>query len=170
MHGLPGCGKTLLARAVAHESSAAVYLCQRSGDHPEVLRRERSQAPQNFRRCAKGARPASSFSTRSTALAPKRERVEGEVEKRVVAQLLALMDGLKSRGEVIVMAATNRPNSIDPALRRPGRFDREIAIGIPNNHARREILEIYARGMPLAEDVDVSRLWRVRRMDSPAPI
>ncbi len=157
LHGLPGCGKTLLARAVAHESEAAfIYV---SG--PEIIQKFYGESEAQLRKIFDDARkraPCIIFFDEINSLAPKRERVEGEVEKRVVAQLLALMDGLKSRGDVIVMAATNRPNSIDPALRRPGRFDREIAIGIPNEHARREILDIYARGMPLAEGVDVGAL------------
>lgn len=157
LHGLPGCGKTLLARAVAHESDAAfIYV---SG--PEIIQKFYGESEAQLRKIFDDARrraPCIVFFDEIDSLAPKRERVEGEVEKRVVAQLLALMDGLKSRGDVIVMAATNRPNSIDPALRRPGRFDREIVIGIPNEPARLEILEIYARGMPLAEDVDLGEL------------
>lgn len=157
LHGLPGCGKTLLARAVAHESNAAfIYV---SG--PEIIQKFYGESEAQLRKIFDDARrraPCIIFFDEIDSLAPKRERVEGEVEKRVVAQLLASMDGLKSRGDVIVMAATNRLNSIDPALRRPGRFDREIAIGIPNEHARREILEIYARGMPLAEGIDLADL------------
>ncbi|WP_244427148.1 CDC48 family AAA ATPase [Methyloferula stellata] len=157
LHGLPGCGKTLLARAVAHEADAAfIYV---SG--PEIIQKFYGESEAQLRKIFDDARkraPCIIFFDEIDAVAPKRDRVEGEVEKRVVAQLLALMDGLKSRGDVIVMAATNRPNSIDPALRRPGRFDREIAIGIPNEHARREILQIYARGMPLAEGVDLADL------------
>ena len=157
LHGLPGCGKTLLARAVAHESNAGfIYV---SG--PEIIQKFYGESEAQLRKIFDDARrraPCIIFFDEIDSLAPKRERVEGEVEKRVVAQLLASMDGLKSRGDVIVMAATNRLNSIDPALRRPGRFDREIAIGIPNEHARREILEIYARGMPLAEGVDLADL------------
>ena len=157
LHGLPGCGKTLLARAVAHEAAAAfIYV---SG--PEIMQKFVGESEARLRKIFEDAQrraPCIIFFDEIDAIAAKRERVEGEVEKRVVAQLLALMDGLKSRGDVIVMAATNRPNSIDPALRRPGRFDREIAIGIPNEHARREILEIYARGMPLAEGVDLADL------------
>jgi transitional endoplasmic reticulum ATPase len=154
MYGLPGCGKTLLARAVAHEAAAAfIYV---SG--PEIIQKFYGESEARLRKIFEDAQrraPCIIFFDEIDAIAPKRDRVEGEVEKRVVAQLLALMDGLKSRGDVIVMAATNRPNSIDPALRRPGRFDREIAIGIPNENARREILEIYARGMPLAGDVEL---------------
>ncbi|MDR3517841.1 MAG: CDC48 family AAA ATPase [Azospirillaceae bacterium] len=157
MHGLPGCGKTLLARAVAHECDTAfIYV---SG--PEIIQKFYGESEARLRKIFEDAQkraPCIIFFDEIDAIAPKRDRVEGEVEKRVVAQLLALMDGLKGRGDVIVMAATNRPNSIDPALRRPGRFDREIAIGIPNERARREILEIYARGMPLAGDVDLAEL------------
>ncbi|MGD0763886.1 MAG: CDC48 family AAA ATPase [Roseiarcus sp.] len=157
LHGLPGCGKTLLARAVAHESDAEfIYV---SG--PEIIQKFYGESEAQLRKIFDDARkraPCIIFFDEIDSLAPKRERVEGEVEKRVVAQLLALMDGLKSRGDVIVMAATNRPNAIDPALRRPGRFDREIAIGIPNEQARREILQIYARGMPLGEGVDLADL------------
>jgi transitional endoplasmic reticulum ATPase len=157
LHGLPGCGKTLLARAVAHESDAEfIYV---SG--PEIIQKFYGESEAQLRKIFDDARkraPCIIFFDEIDSLAPKRERVEGEVEKRVVAQLLALMDGLKSRGDVIVMAATNRPNAIDPALRRPGRFDREIAIGIPNEPARREILQIYARGMPLGEGVDLADL------------
>jgi transitional endoplasmic reticulum ATPase len=157
LHGLPGCGKTLLARAVAHESDAEfIYV---SG--PEIIQKFYGESEAQLRRIFDDARkraPCIIFFDEIDSLAPKRERVEGEVEKRVVAQLLALMDGLKSRGDVIVMAASNRPNAIDPALRRPGRFDREIAIGIPNEQARREILQIYARGMPLGEGVDLADL------------
>lgn len=157
LHGLPGCGKTLLARAVAHEADTAfIYV---SG--PEIIQKFYGESEARLRKIFEDARqraPCIIFFDEIDALAPKRERVEGEVEKRVVAQLLALMDGLKSRGDVVVMAATNRPNSIDPALRRPGRFDREITIGIPNARARREILDIHTRGMPLADDVDLSAL------------
>ncbi len=157
LHGPPGCGKTLLARAVAHESQAGfIYV---SG--PEIIGKFYGESEQRLRKIFEDARrraPCIIFFDEIDSLAPKRERVEGEVEKRVVAQLLSLMDGLKSRGDVIVMAATNRINSIDPALRRPGRFDREIVIGVPNGQARREILEIHARGMPLAGDVDLREL------------
>lgn len=160
LHGLPGCGKTLLARAVAHESEAAfIYV---SG--PEIIQKFYGESEARLRKIFEDAQrraPCIIFFDEIDAVAQKREKVEGEVEKRVVAQLLSLMDGLKSRGDVIVMAATNRPNSLDPALRRPGRFDREIAIGIPNEKARREILDIYARGMPLDTTVDLAELAAV---------
>ncbi len=157
LHGAPGCGKTLLARAVAHElDSGFIYV---SG--PEIIGKFYGESEAQLRKIFDDARkraPCIIFFDEIDSLAPKRERVEGEVEKRVVAQLLSLMDGLASRGDVIVMAATNRPNSLDPALRRPGRFDREIVIGIPNARARRDILDIHLRGMPLAGDVKVEEL------------
>ena len=157
LHGPPGCGKTLIARAVAHETDAQVLLDQRSGDHPQVLRRERGAPPQDLRGGRRQA-PSIIFLDEIDAIAPRREKVVGDVEKRVVAQLLALMDGLAQRAHVIVIAATNLPNALDPALRRPGRFDREIAISIPDRDGRREILEIHSRGMPLAADVDLAHL------------
>jgi transitional endoplasmic reticulum ATPase len=155
--GPPGCGKTLLARAVAHEADTGFIFV--SG--PEIIQKFYGESEARLRKIFDQARqqaPCIIFFDEIDSLAPKRERVEGEVEKRVVAQLLSLMDGLKSRGDVIVMAATNRPDSLDPALRRPGRFDREITIGIPNVRARREILAIHSRGMPLAADIAVDHL------------
>lgn len=157
LHGTPGTGKTLLARAVAHETEAAFIAV--SG--PEVIHKFYGESEAKLRGIFEQARknsPCIIFLDELDAIAPKRETVQGEVEKRVVAQLLALMDGLESRGQIIVIGATNLPNLLDPALRRPGRFDREIEIGIPDAISRKEILEIHSRGMPLAEDVDLTRL------------
>jgi len=159
LHGPPGCGKTLIARAVAHETSA--HFLHVNG--PEVIDKWYGASEAHLRNLFDEARrqaPAILFIDEIDALAPKREEMSGDrqVERRVVAQLLALMDGLQSRGQVIVIAATNIPNTLDPALRRPGRFDREIAISVPDKEGRREILEIHTRGMPLAEAVDLDRL------------
>ena len=157
LHGPPGTGKTLLARAVAQETEAAFI----SVSGPEVIHKFYGESEAKLRGIFEQARksaPCILFLDEIDAIAPKRESVQGEVEKRVVAQLLALMDGLEARGQVIVIAATNLPNALDPALRRPGRFDRELEIGIPDTAARKEILEIHTRGMPLAEDVDLTRL------------
>lgn len=159
LHGPPGCGKTLIARAVTHETSA--YLIHVNG--PEVIHKFYGESEAHLRNIFEEARsraPAIVFIDEIDAIAPKREEARGDqqVERRVVAQLLALMDGLESRGQVIVIGATNVPNLLEPALRRPGRFDREIAISIPDKDGRREILDIHTRGMPLAEDVDLERL------------
>lgn len=159
LHGPPGTGKTLIARAVAHETSA--HFLHVNG--PEVIDKWYGASEAQLRSVFEEARrraPAIIFIDELDAIAPKREEMSGEkqVERRVVAQLLALMDGLESRGNVIVIAATNIPNTLDPALRRPGRFDREITIGVPDREGRREILEIHTRGMPLADDVDLDRL------------
>ena len=159
LHGPPGTGKTLIARAVAHETSA--YFVHING--PEVIDKYYGASEANLRNFFDDARkhaPAIIFIDEIDALAPKREDMSGDrqVERRVVAQLLALMDGLESRGNVIVIAATNIPNTLDPALRRPGRFDREIAIGVPDRDGRQEIIEVHSRGMPLANDVDLDRL------------
>ncbi len=159
LHGPPGCGKTLIARAVTHETSA--YLIHING--PEVIHKFYGESEAHLRNIFEDARrqaPAIVFIDEIDAIAPKREEARGDqqVERRVVAQLLALMDGLESRGQVIVIGATNVPNLLEPALRRPGRFDREIAISIPDKDGRREILDIHTRGMPLAEDVDLERL------------
>ncbi len=157
LHGPPGTGKTLLARAVAHETEAAFI----SVSGPEVIHKFYGESEAKLRGIFEQARKSSPciiFLDELDAIAPKRENVQGEVEKRVVAQLLALMDGLEARGHIIVIGATNLPNLLDPALRRPGRFDREIEIGIPDAISRREILEIYSRGMPLTEDVDLTKL------------
>ena len=157
LHGPPGTGKTLLARAVANETEASFYVL--SG--PEIMSKFYGESEQKLRDLFKEAAdnaPSIIFIDELDALAPKREEVTGEVERRIVAQLLALMDGLESRGQVIVIGATNRPNAIDPALRRPGRFDREIEIGIPDRDGRYEILLIHTRGMPIDKDVDLNRL------------
>lgn len=157
LHGPPGTGKTLLARAVAHETDSGFITV--SG--PEVIHKFYGESEAKLREIFEQARkkaPCIIFLDEIDALAPRREDVQGEVEKRVVAQLLALMDGLEARGQIIVIGATNLPNRIDPALRRPGRFDREVEIGIPDASARQEILEIHTRGMPLADDVDVARI------------
>jgi transitional endoplasmic reticulum ATPase len=159
LHGPPGCGKTLIARAVAHETSA--HFLHVNG--PEVIDKWYGASEAHLRKIFEEASrhaPAIIFIDEIDAIAPKREEMSGDrqVERRVVAQLLALMDGLESRGHVIVVAATNIPNTLDPALRRPGRFDREIAIGVPDKDGRHEVLEIHTRGMPLADDVDLERL------------
>ncbi len=159
LHGPPGCGKTLIARAVANETSA--HFIHISG--PEVIHKFYGESEAHLRALFEDARtnaPSIVFVDEIDAIASKREEIRGDqqVERRVVAQLLALMDGLKSRGEVVVIGATNIPNVLDPALRRPGRFDREIAISIPDKNARLEILHIHIRGMPLAADVDLERI------------
>ncbi len=157
LHGPPGCGKTLLARAVANESEANFL----SINGPEIMSKfygeSEARLREMFQQSEKNA-PSIIFIDELDAIAPKREEVTGEVERRVVAQLLALMDGLGGRGNVIVIGATNRPGALDPALRRPGRFDREIEIGVPDKKARYEILQIHTRGMPLAEGVDLKKL------------
>jgi transitional endoplasmic reticulum ATPase len=157
LYGPPGTGKTLLAKAVANESDAHFIAI----NGPEIMSKFYGESEQRLREIfdeAKKNAPSIIFIDEIDAIAPKREEVVGEVERRVVAQLLALLDGLEIRGQVIVIAATNRPNAIDPALRRPGRFDREIEIGLPDKHGRLEILQIHTRNMPLANDVDLEKL------------
>ena len=160
LHGPPGCGKTLLARAVANESDANFF----SINGPEIMSKfygeSEARLREMFQQAEKNA-PAIIFIDELDSVAPKREEVTGEVERRVVAQLLALLDGLTSRGNVIVIGATNRPNALDPALRRPGRFDREIEIGIPDKKGRHEVLQVHTRGMYLADDVDLRKLSEV---------
>ncbi len=160
LYGPPGCGKTLLAKAVANETDARFYAI----NGPEIMSKFYGESEQRLREIfeeAKKNAPSIIFIDEIDAIAPKREEVTGEVEKRVVAQLLALMDGLEARGNVIVIAATNRPNALDPALRRPGRFDREIEIGVPDKQGRLEILQIHTRNMPLAKDVDLNKLAEI---------
>ncbi len=157
LHGPPGCGKTLLARAVASETDASFL----SVSGPEIFNKHFGESEARLGQVfeqAKREAPSIVFLDEIDSIAPKREHVVGEVEKRVVAQLLALMDGLEARGQIVVIAATNLPNAIDPALRRPGRFDREIVIGIPDAAGRRTMLEIHTRGMPLAANVAIPHL------------
>jgi transitional endoplasmic reticulum ATPase len=157
LHGPPGTGKTLLAQAVANETNSNFL----SLSGPEVMSKFYGQSEENIREIFKNAEenaPSIIFIDEIDSIAPKRDEVSGEVERRVVAQILALMDGLESRGKVVVIGATNRPNALDPALRRPGRFDREIVIGIPNRKARWEILKIHTRGMPVDNKVKLSKL------------
>jgi len=160
LHGPPGTGKTLLAKAVASETNANFS----SISGPEIMSKFYGESEGRLREIFDQAQenaPSIIFIDELDSIAPKREEVTGEVEKRVVSQLLALMDGLQSRGKVVVIGATNRPNALDLALRRPGRFDREIEIGVPNKDGRLQVLQIHTRGMPLADDVDLKRLANV---------
>ena len=160
LYGPPGCGKTLLAKAVANESDANFYVI--SG--PEIMSKFYGESEARLREIFQKAQetaPSIVFIDEMDAIAPKREEVTGEVERRVVAQLLALMDGIGTRGNIIVIGATNRPSAIDPALRRPGRFDREIEIGVPNKKGRLEMVQIHTRNMPLTKDVDLKKLSEI---------
>ncbi|MFQ5940692.1 MAG: CDC48 family AAA ATPase [Nitrososphaerales archaeon] len=157
LYGPPGCGKTLIAKALANESEANFF----SINGPEIMNKYYGETEARLREIFKEARenaPSIIFIDEIDAIAPKREETFGDVEKRVVAQLLALMDGLSERGNVIVIGATNRPESVDPALRRPGRFDRELEVGVPNIEGRTEVLQIHTRGMPLADDINLKKL------------
>ena len=157
LHGPPGTGKTLLAKAVASETSANFT----SIGGPEIMSKFYGESEERLREIFKEAAenaPSIIFIDEIDSIAPKRDEVTAETERRVVAQLLALMDGLEGRGKVVVIGATNRPNALDPAIRRPGRFDREIEIGIPDRAGRSDILQIHTKGMPLADDVDLGQL------------
>uniref|UniRef100_A0A7N6AF92 Transitional endoplasmic reticulum ATPase n=1 Tax=Anabas testudineus TaxID=64144 RepID=A0A7N6AF92_ANATE len=161
LYGPAGTGKTLVARAVANETGAFFFLI----NGPEIMSKLAGESESNLRKAFEEAEknaPAIIFIDELDAIAPKREKTHGEVERRIVSQLLTLMDGLKQRAHVIVMAATNRPNSVDPALRRFGRFDREIDIGIPDSTGRLEILQIHTKNMKLADDVDLERLRKCK--------
>ncbi|CDG64394.1 MAG: transitional endoplasmic reticulum ATPase [Methanobacterium sp.] len=160
MHGPPGTGKTLLAKAVANESDAHFIAIQ----GPEIMSKYVGGSEEKLREFFEEAEenaPSIVFIDEIDAIAPKREEVSGETERRVVAQLLTLMDGLKTRGQVVVIGATNRPDALDAALRRPGRFDREIEIGVPDKDGRQEVLQIHTRGMPLDDKVDLDEIAEI---------
>ncbi|MDQ6723050.1 MAG: CDC48 family AAA ATPase [Thermoproteota archaeon] len=157
LHGPPGTGKTLLAKAVANETNSTFYTI----GGPEIMSKYHGESEERLRNVFEQAEknaPSIIFIDEIDSIAPKREDVTGETERRIVAQLLSIMDGMKSRGKVVVIAATNRVDAIDPALRRPGRFDREIEIGVPNRDGRLEVLQIHTRGMPLDKDVNLEKL------------
>src|SRR5271154_45667 len=157
LYGPPGTGKTLMARAVANETGAFFFLI----NGPEIMSKMAGESESNLRKAFEEAEknsPAIIFIDEIDSIAPKREKTNGEVERRVVSQLLTLMDGMKTRSNVVVMAATNRPNSIDPALRRFGRFDREVDISIPDPTGRLEILRIHTKNMKLDDDVDLEQV------------
>ena len=160
LHGPPGTGKTLIAKAVANESGANFYTI----NGPEIMSKFYGQSEENLRKVFEDAEknaPSIIFIDEIDAIAPKRSEVHGEVERRVVSQMLTLMDGLKGRGKLIVIGATNLPDALDPALRRPGRFDREIRIDAPDRKGRKEILQIHTRGMPLSKDVNLDELAEI---------
>jgi transitional endoplasmic reticulum ATPase len=157
LHGPPGTGKTLLAKAVANETQANFYHI----GGPEIMSKFYGESEGKLREIFKEAQenaPSIIFIDEIDSIAPKRDEVSGDVEKRIVSQLLTIMDGLEGRGKLVVIGATNRPNALDPALRRPGRFDREIEIGLPDRKGRHQVLMIHSRGMPLTEDVDLEQI------------
>src|SRR6186713_3558319 len=160
LYGPPGTGKTLLAKAVANETNANFY----SIGGPEIMSKFYGESEEKLRDTFKQAEensPSIIFIDEIDSIAPKREEVFGDVEKRIVSQLLTLMDGLTARGKAVVIGATNRPNAIDPALRRPGRFDREIEIGIPDKDGRLDILQIHTRGMPLTDNTNLEQFAKI---------
>jgi transitional endoplasmic reticulum ATPase len=160
LHGPPGTGKTLLAKAVANESDANFILL----NGPEIMSKFYGESEKRIRDIfeeAEKTAPSIIFIDEIDAIAPKREEAYGEVERRVVSQLLTMMDGLKTRGKVVVIGATNRPNAVDPALRRPGRFDREISINVPDKQGRLAILKIHTRNMPLDRDIKLEEYAQI---------